>query len=74
MSETTAITRTYTVEGMTCDHCVASVNEEVGELPGVDRVEVDLASSCLEVTGNAISDDEVRAAVEEAGYELAADR
>jgi copper chaperone len=74
MTETTATTRTYTVRGMTCDHCVASVNEEVSELAGVDRVEVDLASGRLEVTGSAISDDEVRAAVEEAGYELAADR
>jgi copper chaperone len=74
MTETTTTTRTYTVQGMTCDHCVASVHEEVSELAGVDRVEVDLASGRLEVTGSAISDDEVRAAVEEAGYELAADR
>jgi copper ion binding protein len=71
MSETITATRTYSVQGMTCDHCVASVNEEVSELTGVDRVEVDLASGRLEVTGEAFSDDEVRAAVQEAGYELA---
>jgi copper ion binding protein len=71
MTEPTATTRTYTVRGMTCDHCVAAVNEEVSELAGVDSVEVDLASGRLDVTGSAISDDEIRAAVEEAGYELA---
>ena len=74
MNETTATTKTYTVEGMTCAHCVASVNEEVGELAGVDRVEVDLGSGRLVVTGPAVSDDAVRAAVEEAGYELAGER
>ena len=71
MTEPNATTRTYTVQGMTCDHCVASVDEEVSELAGVDRVEVDLASGRLEVTGTAFSDNEIRAAVEEAGYELA---
>jgi copper ion binding protein len=74
MTETAATTRAYTVHGMTCDHCVASVNEEVTELAGVARVEVDLASGRLEVTGTTVSDDEVRAAVEEAGYELATER
>jgi copper chaperone len=72
MTETT--TRTYTVHGMTCDHCAASVNEEVTEVAGVARVAVDLASGRLEVTGESVSDEEVRAAVEEAGYELAAER
>ena len=74
MTDKTTTSQTYTVHGMTCDHCAASVNEEVSELAGVDRVEVDLASGRLEVTGSAISDEEVRAAVEEAGYELASDR
>lgn len=74
MTENTETIRTYTVQGMTCDHCVASVSEEVSEVAGVDRVDVDLASGRLEVTGTAIRDDEVRAAVEEAGYDLASDR
>jgi copper chaperone CopZ len=69
MTEST--TRIYTVQGMTCDHCAASVNEEVSEVAGVTDVEVDLASGRLEVQGALVSDDEIRAAVEEAGYELA---
>ena len=64
-------TSTYSVHGMTCDHCAASVNEEVGELAGVEEVEVDLSSGRLEVRGTDVTDDEVAAAVEEAGYELA---
>ena len=65
-------TATYTVTGMTCEHCVASVTEEVGEIPGVTGVQVDLASGGLTVTSDAPVDDAaVRAAVEEAGYQLA---
>lgn len=71
---TEAMTRTFTVQGMTCDHCAASVNEEVSEVAGVGEVVVDLASGRLEVTGESFTDDEIRAAVEEAGYELAAER
>ena len=65
-------TLTWTVTGMTCEHCVASVTEEVAELPGVRRVDVDLASGRLDVEANgSLSDDDVRGAVEEAGYGLA---
>jgi copper ion binding protein len=65
-------TSTYTVVGMTCGHCVSSVKEEVGQVPGVTGVEVDLASGALTVTAEAPVDaDAVRAAVEEAGYEVA---
>ncbi len=68
MSETS----TYTVTGMTCGHCVASVTEEVQEIAGVDDVAVDLASGAVTITSSApITDDAVRAAVEEAGYQLA---
>lgn len=64
-------TATYTVEGMTCGHCVASVTEEISEIPGVTGVEVDLASGRVEITAqNPVSDDAVRAAVDEAGYQL----
>ncbi|HEV7774360.1 MAG TPA: cation transporter [Conexibacter sp.] len=66
-----AQTRTYTVTGMTCAHCVASVREEVGILPGVAEVEVDLASGRLAVTAAGLDDEAVRAAVAEAGYEVA---
>jgi copper chaperone len=63
-------TRTYTVTGMTCEHCVASVREEVSELPGVGDVEVDLGSGRLVVSGDGFGDETVAAAVEEAGYSL----
>ena len=71
MSPDTIPDRTYTVTGMTCDHCVLSVTEEVSEVPGVDGVSVDLASGRLEVSGDGFGDDAVKAAVEEAGYEVA---
>ena len=63
-------TRSYTVAGMSCAHCVAAVSEEVGAVAGVRGVEVDLASGRLLVHGERVSDGDVRAAVEEAGYEL----
>jgi copper chaperone len=65
-------TREYTVRGMTCDHCVLSVREEVSEVAGVSGVDVDLASGRLTVTGAGIDEHAVRAAVTEAGYEVAA--
>ena len=66
-------TATYTVVGMTCGHCVSSVTEEVSAVPGVTAVDVDLASGGLTVTSTETVDDgAVRAAVEEAGYEVAA--
>ena len=48
---TDSSTSTYTVQGMTCDHCAASVSEEIGELAGVEEVAVDLTSGRLEVRG-----------------------
>jgi copper chaperone len=64
--------RTYAVNGMTCSHCVASVREEVSEIAGVADVAVDLASGQLTVSGEGFSDDAVKAAVAEAGYEVVA--
>lgn len=62
-------TTTYTVTGMTCGHCVASVTEEVSEVAGVDHVDVDLATGRMTVTSDGDVDDAaVRAAVAEAGY------
>ena len=69
MTDTT--TRSYTVRGMTCEHCRASVIEEVSEVAGVDAVEVDLASGALTVSGDGIADEAVAAAVDEAGYDRA---
>ena len=66
-------TSTYTVVGMTCAHCVASVSEEIGEISGVRDVAVDLPTGAVTVTSDSPVDDaDVRAAVEEAGYQLAA--
>ncbi|WP_239143710.1 heavy-metal-associated domain-containing protein [Actinoplanes philippinensis] len=57
---------------MTCSHCVQSVTQELSALPGVTAVEVDLASGGVTVASDQALDDEaVRAAVDEAGYELA---
>ena len=63
---------TYTVTGMTCGHCVASVTEEITEIDGVTDVAVDLPTGAVTVTSNQPLDQaQVRVAVEEAGYQLA---
>jgi copper chaperone len=68
----TAATKTYDVVGMTCDHCVRSVRDEIGRIPGVHRVEVDLATGRVTVESDRPVDDQaVAAAVDEAGYEVA---
>lgn len=65
-------TTTYQVPGMTCGHCVSAVSHEVGTLPGVTNVDVDLATGEVTVVSEHPLDREaVRAAVDEAGYELA---
>ena len=64
-------TQHYTVQGMTCGHCVLSVREEVSEVPGVAAVDVDLASGRMSVTGTDLSDQAIAAAVADAGYEVA---
>jgi copper chaperone len=68
-------TSTYTVKGMTCGHCVSSVQAEVEGLAGVSQVEVDLANGAVTVTSERpLEIETVRAAVEEAGYELVGSR
>ena len=67
MSETV----TYTVPGMHCDHCTASVSEELNALPGVESVGVDLETKLVVVQGEGLDDVQLRAAIEEAGYEAA---
>lgn len=67
-----AVTSTYTVTGMTCEHCVRAVTGELSALPGVDAVRVDLGTGGVTVTSAApLTDEQVRAAVDEAGYDLA---
>lgn len=64
-------TETYDVVGMTCDHCVRSVTEEVSALTGVSEVQVDLAAGKVHVTTHQpVTPEQMREAVEEAGYQL----
>jgi copper chaperone len=64
---------TYTVTGMTCGHCVSSVTEEINQIGGVQKVDVELASGKVTVTSDQpVTEDDVRAAVTEAGYTLVA--
>lgn len=64
---------TYTVTGMTCEHCARSVTEELNGISDVSDVAVDLDTGAVTVTSaGPLSDANVRAAVEEAGYQLAA--
>lgn len=67
MSETI----TYIVPGMHCSHCTAAVAEELEGVSGVDSVVADLESKRVVVNGNALSDEALRAAIREAGYEAA---
>jgi copper chaperone len=69
------VSRTYSVVGMTCGHCVAAVTTELSKVDGVSAVAVDLAKGDVTVTSERELDPaDVRAAVDEAGYELAAAR
>ena len=69
---------TVDVQGMTCGHCVRSVEEEIREIPGVTDVQVDLVTggtSAVTVTSTEpIADDALAAAVTEAGYTIAPPR
>jgi copper chaperone len=71
-------TTTYGVDGMTCGHCISAVIEELTKLPGVREVAVDLAAGATSpvriVSDVELDESEVRDAVEEAGYELAASK
>jgi copper chaperone CopZ len=71
-TQTPAHVQNYVVTGMTCGHCVASVTEEISELPGVESVDVVLDSGAVTVTSSQpLEEQSVRTAVEEAGYQLA---
>ena len=64
-------TSTWTVTGMTCGHCVASVTEEISEIPGVESVDVVLDSGIVTVTSDSdLERAQVEEAVTEAGYTL----
>ena len=67
---------TYTVRGMTCGHCVNAVTEEISAIPGVSQVTIDLVeggdSAVIVASDAELELEAVRAAVDEAGYELIA--
>jgi copper chaperone CopZ len=62
---------TYTVPGVHCGHCEAAVEQEVSAVSGVESVDVDLESKLVTVTGEELDDEALRAAIDEAGYEVA---
>jgi copper chaperone len=61
--------KTYTVPGMSCQHCVMAVSEEVGQVAGVESVDVALETKQVTVRGRDLDDRALRAAIDEAGYE-----
>ena len=63
--------KTIMVEGMTCGHCEKAVKEALGELDGVNNVEVDLTTGKAVVKGEGLEDSKLREAIDEAGYEVA---
>jgi copper ion binding protein len=65
-------TLTYTVAGMSCQHCVDAITGEVTRVSGVRDVAVDLAAKTVTVTGDPVDDTAVRAAIDEAGYAVEA--
>ena len=65
-------TATYTVTGMTCEHCVNSVKQEVSKIDGVTDVDVELATGKVTVSSDQpVGDDAFRSAIDEAGFEVA---
>ncbi|WP_089103640.1 heavy-metal-associated domain-containing protein [Streptomyces hyaluromycini] len=61
----------YNVTGMSCEHCAASIREEVSEVAGVSQVVVDVAAKSVTVHGTDLDDGRLRAAIVEAGYGIA---
>jgi copper chaperone len=60
----------YIVPGVSCEHCRVSITREVGAVAGVDSVLVDLDQKIVAVRGEGVDDAAVRAAIDEAGYDL----
>jgi copper ion binding protein len=61
----------YSVPGMSCEHCKTAITTEVSAVEGVQAVEVDLETKQVAVRGDALRDEAVRAAIDEAGYDVA---
>lgn len=70
MTSTGTVETSYAVTGMTCGHCESAVREEVSALAGVTAVDVSAATGRLVITSDApLADEDVVAAVDEAGYQ-----
>lgn len=65
-------TLTYNVPGVSCAHCQAAITEEVSIVAGVESVDVDLDTKIVTVTGDPLDEQAIIAAIDEAGYEVAA--
>lgn len=65
--------KTFRVEGMSCGHCKAAVEEGLNDLSGVERSNVDFVRGTVEVAYDEerVTTEDIRGAVEEAGYTLA---
>ena len=61
---------TYSVPGVSCGHCRAAITAEVEKVAGVETVEVDLEHKLVAVNGEALDDSALRAAIDEAGYDI----
>ncbi|RAY11478.1 heavy metal transporter [Actinomadura craniellae] len=61
----------YSVPGISCGHCVSAIGGEVRQVPGVTDVTVDIGTKLVTVQGNGLDDAALRAAIDEAGYEIA---
>ena len=69
---TVVSTRSIAVTGMSCEHCASAIRAEIGMLPGITEVDVDVAAGTVRITGDPLPGDAPpREAVEEAGYEFA---
>jgi copper chaperone len=63
---------TYSVPGMSCEHCKVAVTSEVSTITGVESVDVDLDAKTVTVIGEPLDEQAIIAAIDEAGYEVAA--
>jgi copper chaperone len=69
MEAAMAETLTYSVPGVHCAHCEAAIKQEVGAVPGVETVDVDLDAKEVTINGSGLEDARLRAAIDEAGYD-----
>jgi copper chaperone len=64
-----AANRAYLVEGMSCDHCKVAITGELGQVTGVESVDIDLQTKVVRVSGHGLDDAAIVAAIDEAGYD-----